>query len=440
MSKERRALAEAVLSSGGRLGEAPAEATVARVTRCADQYRRAGIKDGDLVLLTGLASDTLLTATVACWSVGAAAWATSREPEEIRADAAPFIVTPGPAKEGTAEVVVERCGVTGMPVPAVLGLVHETSGSTGGTKLAKRSIDSLLAEHIGYRKGMGLDTGDSVRIPVSAAHSFGSGVALAALLSGAQVDLRPFTTAAAVAMDLDQGNATKVAVTPALLRLLTRTRRRGDHQPQAILVGAGPVSDELDAACVARFGITITRGYGSSETGGTFIGPLGLGSPIPSVEIVSPEPGSRGELVVRTTTPVLGYAQEPVRDSLLWRTRDIVERDTSGQVWFVERKPGTLRTNGKFIDVGPVRAALGGVEGVTGVDFIVLPRDGYTEFEDVFVVVSGRPASREALEQALIVSAPPGFAPRLRIFDELPRTGLGKLDRTVLMEWIKRDD
>ncbi|MFJ3235689.1 AMP-binding protein [Streptomyces sp. NPDC086787] len=378
-------------------------------------------------------------AVAACWSVGAAAWVTPREPSEIQVDDASFVVTPDSTVDRTAEVVVQSCGEEIARVSTALGLVHETSGSTGEPKLARRSVDSLLAEHIGYRGGMGLGAEDTVRIPVPTAHSFGSGVALAGLLSGCCVDLRPFTTTAGVAVDLDRGAATKLAVTPALLRLLTRTRRRGDSQPRAILVGAGPVSEELDAACIARFGVPITRGYGSTETGGIFIGTCGIGQPIPSVGIVNPQSGSRGELVVRTGTPVLGYAHEPTRESLLWNTGDIVDRDASGQVWFIERKPGALRANGKFINVGPVEAALGKIEGVTEIVFAVLPRSGNTEFEDVFAVVGGMPASREAVEWVLHTTTPPGFTPHLRIFDELPRTNLGKLDRSALMEWIKRD-
>ncbi|MGW0121556.1 AMP-binding protein [Streptomyces sp. NPDC003327] len=446
MSEARRALAEAVLSSGGRIGEALPEATARRITRYAEQLGEAGVTDGDLLVFSGLAPETLLAAVVACWHTGAAAWVTPREPGTFTAHGASFTVTPGTAGEttGTGEIAVARRATATVPVPAGLGLLHETSGSTGEPKLARRSVESLRAEHVGYRDGLGLGVADTVRIPVPVAHSFGSGVALAALLSGCRVDARPFTTASAVARDLDltaigdRGGSTTLAVTPALLRLLTKTRRSGDARPRAVLVGAGSVSDELDAACATRFGVPVTRGYGSSETGGILLGSRGLGQPIPSVAIAGPEPGSRGELVVRTATPVWGYAHEPVRDALLWRTGDVVERDPSGQVWFVERRGhGAVRANGKFLDVSPARAALGGVDGVEEVEFVVLPRAGDAEFEDLYAVVSGRPASREAVEDALSASVPSGVAPRLRIVDAFPRTAVGKLDRTALKEWIR---
>ncbi|MEU1290541.1 class I adenylate-forming enzyme family protein, partial [Kitasatospora sp. NPDC005856] len=421
--------------AGGRLDGSGPEATAARIDRCARWFRRAGVGDGDLVLLTGLAPDGLLAAVVACWSIGAAAWVTPRAQEEVRTGAATFVATAERTIEPTAPRQDEPTG----PVPEALALVHETSGSTGEPKLARRSVDSLLAEHVGYREGLRLDAADTVRIPVPVAHSFGSGVALSALLSGCRLDIRPFSTPVGVAADLDRGLATKLAVTPALLSLLTRTRRRGDNRPQEILAGAGLVPDGLDAACMTRFGVPVTRGYGSSETGGILIGQQGLGQPIPSVKIVQPEVGARGELVVRTGTPVLGHAHEPIRTSLRWFTGDIVERDASGQVRFVERKPGALRANGKFLNTGPVQAALGAVEGVDEVAFVVLPRAGRTEFEDVFAVVAGSRIDRESAERALRSTTTDSFAPRLRIFDKLPRTGLGKLDRTALTERITRD-
>ncbi|MFE0774901.1 AMP-binding protein [Streptomyces sp. NPDC058861] len=432
MSEARRGLAETVLSSGGRIGGTLPEATASRIARCAERYRRAGVTDGDLLVFSGLGSETLLAAVVACWHVGAAAWVTPREPEAFAAHGASYAVTPGSVEE----IAVARSPVPAAPAPAGLGLLHETSGSTAEPKLARRSVESIRAEHTGYREGMGLGAEGTVRIPVPVAHSFGSGVALSALLSGCRVDARPFTTASSAARDLDRGRCTELAITPALLRLLTKTRRTGDSRPRTILVGAGTVPDELDAACAARFGVPVTRGYGSSETGGMFIGPRGLGRPIPAVGIAGPDPGSRGELLVRTETPVWGYAHEPVRDSLLWRTGDVVERDASGQVWFVERGHGTVRANGKFVDVSSIRAAIGEVEGVDEVEFLVLPRAGDAAFEDVYAVVSGRPPSRKTVEDALCASVPPGVAPRLRIFAEFPRTGVGKLDRAALKEWI----
>lgn len=60
MSEARQRLADAVLSSGGRLDETLPEDTAARVARCAEQYGKVGVGNGDLVLLTGLAPDTLL--------------------------------------------------------------------------------------------------------------------------------------------------------------------------------------------------------------------------------------------------------------------------------------------------------------------------------------------------------------------------------------------
>ena len=77
------------------------------------------------------------------------------------------------------------------------------------------------------------------------------------------------------------------------------------------MVGAGPVGDDLDAAFASRFGVSLRRGYGCTETGGTFLGGTGIGDPIPGVRICHPPPGGVGELRLELPTPVQGYLGEP---------------------------------------------------------------------------------------------------------------------------------
>ena len=270
MSDGRRGLADAVLAAGGTVRGTDLGAGSGH----ADPLRQAGVGAGDLVLLAGLDSDALLAAAIACWSLGAVPWISPRTLEaEAPPDDASFVVT----RDGA----VERGKATAGPVDELLAVVHETSGSTAAPKPTLRSVDSVRTEHLGYRMGLDLAAADTVRVPLRVAHSLGWGVAVSALLSGCRVDVRPFASPSRVAADLDQGSATVVALTPSLARLLVGTSRRGERSPRAALVGAGAVSAELDRAFAQRFGVPITRGYGSTETGGIFIGPDGLGRPIP---------------------------------------------------------------------------------------------------------------------------------------------------------------
>ncbi|MFI6385850.1 class I adenylate-forming enzyme family protein [Nonomuraea sp. NPDC050540] len=419
MAEGRRHLAHTIVASGGVIG-APGH----------DVLSEAGVSEGDLVLLAALPPETLLTMAITCWSLGAAVWVSPRG----------FDRPPEPASVlVTADSEVRRGPAVPGQAPECLAVVHETSGSTGTPKLVQRSVASLLAEQIGYRQGLGLTPGDTVRVPLPVTHSLGWGVALSALLSGCRADVRACTTPASLAADLDTGQASHVALTPPLARLLVRTRPRGGERPRGILVGAGPASAELEAACQERFGVALTRGYGSTETGGIFIGPRGIGRPIPSVEIVAPGAGERGELVVTTSAPVLGYLGDGRPPATLWHTRDIVERDASGQVWFAERAEGSVRANGAFVDVGPVRQALAEIAGVRDVAFVVLPRAGQPDGDDVYAVVAGPRVDRATAEQAIRTTAHRGLVPRLRFYERLPRTVLGKLDRTALTEWIRRD-
>ena len=119
--------------------------------------------------------------------------------------------------------------------------------------------------------------------------------------------------------------------------------------------------------------------------------------------------------------------------------RDVVERDASGQVWFVARAPGAVRANGKLVAVDAVHATLAELDGVDEVVFVTMPRAGQPEFEDVFVVVAGHQVDHQAVQDTVRAARVPGLVLRVRVLDRLPRTDMGKLDRQALTDWIGHD-
>ncbi|MFC7221192.1 AMP-binding protein [Streptomyces polyrhachis] len=419
------------MSAGGSLNEGRLKGSTSRVAQYVGKLEAAGVTDGDLVLLAGLRSDSILAASVACWSLGSAVWVSPRALSGRQDGRHTFIVT--------TELGVERSRCTGRRVDDSVAVVHETSGSTGDSKLAQRSVHSVFDEYEGYAHGLSLAAHDHVRVPVPVAHSFGWGVALSALLSGCHLDVRPFITPASVAVDLDSGRTNKAAMTPSLLRLLVETKRRGPEHPDLVLIGAGRVSHDLDSQCYRRFGVSAIRGYGSSETGGVFIGASEMGLPISSVDIVSPEIGSRGELVISTKNPVLGYLECAPNESRTWRMNDIVDRPSATEVRFVRRKSGPLRVNGRFVELDDFQRTLAALPGVTDVAFLTVPRVGRPDVEEVVAVVSGAGVRRESVADVVRSSAHRGLVLRLRVYESLPRTQLGKVDLHTLAKWVARD-
>ncbi|WP_432161050.1 ANL family adenylate-forming protein [Streptomyces sp. NRRL F-5630] len=316
-------------------------------------------------------------------------------------------------------------------------MLHLSSGSTDRPKVARRGLTSVLQDAEGYRTGLGLVPGDRVAVPVPLVHSFGWGIAVGALLSGCDIDVAPFVRAGTLARKADSGAVSVLALTPPVARLLIETRRQGESAPRAAMAGAGSVSDELDMAFQERFGVPLLRGYGSTETGGTFFGDHGMGRPVPGVDIVEPLPGERGELVLRLVAPVEGYLgdnQEPVQE---WRTGDIVRHGTDGCVYFEQRVRGPLRLNGRFIRADITEQVLRSVPGVTDAFLLVLPRSDSPETEDFYAVVEGT-ASEEELLAALATVSARTPVPRVVVCDRLPRTRVGKRDRGALIEIVRK--
>ncbi|WP_026411069.1 non-ribosomal peptide synthetase [Actinomadura oligospora] len=390
-----------------------------------DGLAAAGTRPGDVVLLSGLRGDDILLAAMASWMLDAV-------PMPVAADVA---LPPGlgdACRISAGPTVIPGRGsgrVEGLERTAVL---HLSSGSTDRPKIAKRGVESLLREAEGYAAGLPLVPGERVAVPVPLVHSLGWGVAMSALLNGCDVDAAAFAGAAAAAREIDSGAVSVVALTPPLARLLAGTRRTGRPRLRAALVGAGQVGDDLDEAFRKRFGPPLLRGYGSTETGATFLGETGMGRPMAGVEVVEPRPGARGELVLSLAAPAEGYlgSEGPVKE---WRTGDMVRHDPDGTVHFVERLRGPLRLNGRFVDAGAVDRALRDVPGVKDVVLLVEPRPGLPEFEDFYALVETDDTSDEPLP------TPFGGTPAPHVVKcrRLPRNTIGKPDRDAMLELVR---
>ncbi|MFJ4858681.1 class I adenylate-forming enzyme family protein [Streptomyces sp. NPDC088730] len=434
MSAPRRTdLVARILAHGVRVDGEPIDAAGSAFHRLAAELPRAGARPSDLVVLDGLQGRDLIVAALAVW----------------RSDCVPLPVPPGERAEQTADGLDGACRITpalavlpAAPAPrdprlATTAVLHLSSGSTDRPKVVRRGIASVLQDAEGYRHGLGLRPGDRVAVPVPLAHSFGWGVSVAGLLVGCDLDVTPLVRAGTLARKADEGAVTVLAVTPPVARLLAGTRRTGTVRPRAAMAGAGAVPDDLDAAFRQRFGVPLLRGYGSTETGGTFFGDRGMGRPVPGVEVLAPGPGERGELVLRSAAPVEGRMDDESGPTHEWHTGDIVRHGGDGLLTFEERARGPLRLNGTFVRADLAQRLLRGVPGVRDVFPLVLPREDRPEFEDFYAVVEGDVTAAE-LTAALARADADVPVPRVLVRERLPRTTVGKTDRRALIEWVRK--
>lgn len=206
----------------------------------------------------------------------------------------------------------------------------------------------------------------------------------------------------------------------------------------AVLLGGGPAPKPvLDAA--AEAGLKVVRTYGSSETSG---GCVYDGLPLDGVEvrIDDADADGRGRIVIGGTTLAAGYrnpvAPDPFGEPGWFRTDDIGVFDESGRLSVLGRADDAISTGGLTVMPGPVETVLARHPAVAECAVFGLPDDRLGQRVVAAVVTTSTTVPdaaelRDFVAQYLDSTA----APReVHFVGELPRLGIGKLDRRGLRE------
>lgn len=380
----------------------------------------AGLAAGgdDIVEVSSIDQNLLLGVVLASWRCGAAA---SVSPRVDGTFATIQILTSG----GTLSAQRLR-SAPGLLLQKYDALYQRTSGSTAESKLVVRTVQSLLVEWEGYVGGLSLSPESCVGVPLSVSHSFGMGIALAGLSSGSVVQVGSLMPVRRWASALDGRTFTHIACTPTVASLLSAVPGAAARTTATtMVVGAGQASESLKSRIRERFACDICLGYGSTETGGTFLGMEGLGDPIPGVTISEPQAGSMGELVLEFDYEIPGYPLER-RTSTSWRTGDLVQRDHSGVVRF-QRRIVDLRVNGVTIgDAGFHDTLRKHFQG----RFEVVVRMNECKGYEVMHLFAEIPVDVSVVSAALVRQY--GVSPMIHPIDALPLDNNGKLDRRRL--------
>jgi long-chain acyl-CoA synthetase len=271
----------------------------------------------------------------------------------------------------------EATGIKPSGVPEWLGqdvaVGFTTSGSTGEPRIALRSHASLTDEGQRYQSLWKATPDDVFLAPAPLYHAYTFGAALAAALTaGATLVPVAFKSPQQVSRQIQEFGATIVPLVPAMARILAIVDQ-GKPVPsklRIVMAGAGQTTDEISTLFSLRWGVGLSRNYGSSETGAVLatLTPTGniTGDPMPGIccELVenSGQPGS--SLWVRLKHPPAGYlgssGYEPIQISPggWWAMGDIFERDPNGGLRLIGRRGSAIRRGGHSIQPREVEAAL----------------------------------------------------------------------------------
>jgi O-succinylbenzoic acid--CoA ligase len=201
----------------------------------------------------------------------------------------------------------------------------------------------------------------------------------------------------------------------------------------AVLIGGGPMPASV-AEKAAAAGVPVVRTYGMSETAG---GCVYDGVPLDGVRVRIDD----GRIVLGGATVAKGYRNPVVPDPFAepgwFRTDDLGAVDNSGLLAVLGRVDDAISTGGLTVLPQLVEAALAEHPGVADCAVFGVPDERLGQRVVVAIVVTPGVETptlaelRSHVTETLDTTA----APReVHVVEELPRRGIGKLDRRQLTE------
>ncbi|WP_274381114.1 o-succinylbenzoate--CoA ligase [Mycobacterium neumannii] len=208
----------------------------------------------------------------------------------------------------------------------------------------------------------------------------------------------------------------------------------------AVLIGGGPMPTGL-AERAAAAGISVVRTYGMSETAG---GCVYDGVPLDGVRVrirdsARPATSDGGRIVLGGRTLAKGYRNpvdpDPFADAGWFRTDDVGVVDPEGRLTVLGRVDDAIGSGGLTIMPQIVEAALATHEAVAECAVFGVPDERLGQRVAAAVVLAaGHDAPTPAeLREHVTATLDATAAPReFHIVDEIPRRGIGKIDRRAL--------
>lgn len=323
----------------------------------------------------------------------------------------------------------------GEPIDADVAVVVPTSGTTGAPKGAMLTASALIASAQATHRRLGGAGRWLLALP--AHHIAGLQVLVRSVVAGgapvavdARFDVGELPAAVAtlgvgrryaslVAVQLDKA-LRDAAATAALAEL------------DAVLVGGGPMPPGV-AERAAAAGVSVVRTYGMSETAG---GCVYDGVALDGVQV---RITSDGRVALGGATLAKGYRNPPDPDPFAepgwFYTDDIGALDDSGMLRVLGRVDDAISTGGLTVLPQLVEAALATHEAVAecAVFGVADDRLGQRVAAAVVVTDGAAPPTLAALRAHVARTLDATAAPReLHIVTDLPRLGIGKVDRRGL--------
>jgi carnitine-CoA ligase len=441
-----------------------------QVALLAARLRDAGVRRGDLVVVTARTTPSYLLCWLALASIGAVTVPT--DPSATREERVGLLAQVRPTHVvSDGAMLTQTEGTTGLDLDHLvpdwrirepdhlvvdvssddLAVLIPTSGTTGRSKLVMQSHRAYAMAGEGFPFWMELTSDDRLMTSLPLFHINAPAYSvLGSLACGAGLVLLPRFSASGFLDSARRHGATEFNAIGAMLEILMRQPvREDDADTELRLCYTGPSpAREWQEAFEERFGLRVVCGYAMSESPYGLIWrpgtrPFGtLGSPrqhptlgtVNEARVVDDEgielkAGETGELLLRNPTVTPGYWEMPevtastIVDGWL-HTGDLVTVNADGTYTFVSRRKEVLRRRGLNLSPVEVEEAIATHPNVREVAVVAVPSELTEDEVKAFVVAEpGHSLDFEELRSWATQRLSSFKVPRFwQSLDELPRT------------------
>ena len=460
----------------------------AQVARLAGRLGEAGVRRGDLVVVTARTTPPYLLCWLALAALGAISVptdpsATADElggllrqvrPRRLVSDADLMAVVQA-AGAGTSELLdidelvgdwraTDPLASQAIPLdvtPDDLAVLIPTSGTTGRSKLVMQTQRAYAMAGEGFPYWMELNSADRLMTSLPLFHINAPAYSvLGSLACGAGLVLLPRFSGSGFIESARRHGATEFNAIGAMLEILMRQPARADDAATDLrLCYTGPSpAREWQLAFEQRFGLRVVCGYAMSESpyglvwrhGTRPYGTLGSARQHPTLGTVNEtrvvddegrdlEAGRTGELLLRNPAVTPGYWEMPdetaaaIVDGWL-HTGDLVTVNADGTYTFVSRQKEVLRRRGQNLSPAEVEDAIQSHPDVREVTVVGVPSELSEEEVKAFVVPEpGRALDFEQLREWTAARLSAFKVPRFwQSVDALPRTATARVAKHKL--------
>jgi fatty-acyl-CoA synthase len=427
----------------------------------------AGIGAGDVVAWLGINTPQMLAALFACERAGAV-WLplnwrlADEELSAIVAHAGASGVLGSADRRPQIAQLKAGLAPDRSTAPGDLMLVY-TSGTSGRPKGALHTAAQMRANAEAAIAVQGIDHTTRTLAVLPLFHVGGLCIqTLPTLLAGGVLRLQPRFDVQGWFDDVAHWRPTTSLLVPATMQMLM-THPFWQQADLSSLHFVNTGSSVVPLALIESFharGVPVAQVYGSTETGPVSIAldpaqalrhPGKVGRPAPGVSVrlvdvsgADVTPGEVGEILVRGANVMRGYHREPGHPSFRdgwFHSGDLARADADGLYEVVGRSKDMIITAGENIYPAEIENLVCGVPGVAECAVVALPDARWGEVPVLAVVA--RPGAtldpevlRATFETRLARYKHPH---RIILLDALPKTALGKVQKSRLAERLSAD-